>query len=172
VLKNIKLCCILLFLSAILCGCGYSMGNLGNPQIKTIAIAPIKNQTYIPNMSEKMRKVLHDRFQFDGSYKVVSMDRADCVLYGNIKAIEMTAYSTGYSKEGITYITQEFGLIIQFEFTIVVPGQTKPLLPSTEVAGQSIMQMPTDYYTAQQNAMEQASYQVAIMVVSASTENW
>lgn len=171
-LKNIKLYCLLLFLSVLVAGCGYSMGNLGNPQIKTIAIAHIKNQTYIPNMSEYMRKALHDRFQYDGSYKVVSIDRADCVLYGNIKKIEMTAYNTGYSKEGITYITNEFGLIIQFEFSIVVPGQSKPLLPNTEVAGQSIMQMPTDYYTAQQNAMKQACLQTAIMTVSASTENW
>ncbi|MCP4178174.1 MAG: hypothetical protein GY756_10435 [bacterium] len=170
--KNIKLYCILLTLSLILTGCGYSMGNLGNPQIQTIAIAPIKNQTYIPNMSESMRKALHERFQVDGSYKVVSMGKADCILYGNIKKVEMTAYDTGYSKEGITYITHEFGLIIQFEFSIVVPGQSKPLIPNTEVAGQSIMQMPTDYYTAQQSAMKQASLQTAIMVVSAATENW
>ena len=36
-------------------GCGYHLGDIGNPQLKSIAVAPIDNETYEPNASAFMR---------------------------------------------------------------------------------------------------------------------
>ena len=71
------LACFIILISA---GCGYNVSTIQNPQIKSIAIAPIKNESVMPNVSEFMRNALAEAFQVDGSYKVSNQYEADCIL--------------------------------------------------------------------------------------------
>ncbi len=89
--KNIRIfcgmaACLLVFLST--SSCGYRVGSLMHPQIKTVAIADVKNETTEVLASAIMRKLLAERFQFDNSLKIVSLDKADCIVYCRIKGIE------------------------------------------------------------------------------------
>ena len=75
---------VLLITAAVLLmtgGCGYRFGTMGHPQIKTIAIAAVKNDTTVYNLSAIMRNVLVEQFMLDGTLKVVSEKKADCILF-------------------------------------------------------------------------------------------
>ena len=55
----------LLLLALFFSGCGYRIGNLGHPQLKSVAIAPVVNDTLAYNASAEMRGQLAERFQVD-----------------------------------------------------------------------------------------------------------
>ncbi|MEG2075255.1 MAG: hypothetical protein RRY34_02040, partial [Victivallaceae bacterium] len=63
--RNIILssCTLILMLCA---GC-YHMGSMMHPDVKTIAIAPVVNETTAYNASINMRKALLEQFMRDGS---------------------------------------------------------------------------------------------------------
>ena len=84
--------CILFLLSS---GCGYHMGSLAHPQLKTVAIAPVVNDTVLPYISATMRDELAARFMVDGTYKVVDMDEADMIVF--VKVNTYTVRETGVS---------------------------------------------------------------------------
>jgi len=65
-------------------GCGYRVGSLMHPQIKSIAIAPVSNDTMLYNASAQMRGALAECFQTDGSLKVAGEGTADCILYAKV----------------------------------------------------------------------------------------
>jgi hypothetical protein len=153
-------------------GCGYNVGNISNPQIKTIALAPIKNECVLPNMSEYMRNALSEAFEVDGSYDIKNMYTADCILYGRISDAEVTAVDIRSSTGGTTFVTREFNMAITFEFTVVIPGQANALVPTTSVQGNAQYSVPVDQFVAQQNGIKQASWDAANKVVWSCTESW
>ena len=69
---------------SLLCGCGYRIGTMGHPQIHTIAIAPVKNDTTVYNLAWILRNVLVEQFMLDGTLKAVDEKKADCILYARI----------------------------------------------------------------------------------------
>lgn len=165
---------VLLFSLLFLTSCGYHVGSIAHPQIKTIAIAPVKNETYIPNAAECMRQALSESFQKDGSWKVKGMNEADCIMYARVLDIKISAtnITANKSNSSITYMTSLFSMAITLEFTVIIPGRSKPLIATTQVSDSTQYQVPADIYTAQQSALQQACYMVATRAVSASTEAW
>ena len=161
--------CFVILLSA---GCGYNVGTISNPQIHSIAIAPIKNESIMPNVSEFMRNALAEAFQVDGSYKVKSMHEADCILYGRVTDIKVTAVDIRSSTGGTIFVTREFSMSISFEFTVIIPGQANALIPTTRVSGSAQYSVPVDQFVAQQNGIKQASWVVANEVVWDCAESW
>lgn len=165
---------VCVFSLLLLTSCGYHMGSIAHPQIKTIAIAPIKNETYIPNASEYMRQALSESFQKDGSWKVKEVNEADCIMYARVLDIKISAtnITSNKSNTSITYMTALFTMAITLEFTVIIPGRSKPLIATTQVSDSTQYQVPADIYTAQQSALQQACYMVAMTAVSATTEAW
>lgn len=157
-----------------LTSCGYHMGSIAHPQIKSIAIAPVKNETYVPNAAEYMKQALAESFHKDGSWKVKGMNEADCIIYARVLDIKITAtnITSNRSNTSITYMTSLFTMNITLEFTVIVPGRSKPLIATTQTCNSTQYQVPADLYTAQQSALQQACYMVAMNAVSATTEAW
>ena len=156
----------------ILSGCGYSLGTNANPQIKTIAIASIKNDTYEINVASTMKQALIDRFNFDGAYKIKNMYNADAVLYGRIKGIDVTAANILTAPGGVTTITKTFGISVNFEFTLIIPGRGQPVISPTSVSGSAQFQVPVDLFPARQEGLEQACRDAAEQVVWRCSEGW
>lgn len=163
---------IALILLLTLTSCGYHVGSIAHPQIRTIAFSPVVNETYLPNVSEYMRQALSEAFQKDGSWKVVSIEKADCIMYGRIVNVTTTAPNIAISAGSITYMTNQFGLTLTYEFTVIVPGRPQPLVSTTQVIGSVQYQVPVDYYVAQQEALQSACYQTALDAVYATVEAW
>ncbi|HBM15918.1 MAG TPA: hypothetical protein DD381_06200 [Lentisphaeria bacterium] len=169
-----KLVKLFLFSSVIIIisSCGYHSGSIAHPQIRTIAFSPVINETYLPLGSAYMRQSLSEAFQRDGSWKVVSIEKADCIMYSRIVNVVIAAPDITIPQNSINYFTTQFGITVYFEFTIIIPGRPQPLVPTTQVSGQVQYQVPVDYYVSQEVAFQQACYEAALNAASTSTESW
>ena len=104
--KHLAYFVVFVFSLLLLTSCGYHIGSIAHPQIKTIAIAPVKNETYIPNAAEYMRQALSESFQKDGSWKVKEMNEW---LNNSVKPVVMEKNKLGkvlngfLKKEGVNF---------------------------------------------------------------------
>ena len=171
-MKKFMLITVSGFIVLLLSGCGYHLGTFANPQIKTIAIAPITNDTIQISASALMRQALIDRFHFDGAYKTANMHTADAVLYGKITSIEFTAANILTATDGVTFMTKEFGVTLEFSYSVVIPGRSTPVVPQTSVSESVQFQVPVDLFPARQSGIKQAARTVAEKVVWRCTEGW
>ncbi len=156
----------------LLSGCGYHMGSLMHPQIKTIAIAPIKNNTLEPYGSAAMRAALCEQFQFDGSLKVVSLEKADCILYGRITQVTSKGTIDDSYDNKQTYRPSEWEVTIEFEFEVVIPGRKKPLVNKRVVAGSAKYQVMADQAVTRRRGLKQACINAARDTVVYTVEAW
>ena len=101
--RNLALCFLVLgcALSGVSCGY-YHMGSMMHPQIKTIAISTIRNDTREPLLTELARTQIAARFQSDNSLKLVSKEEADCILYVRLVSVSnsMRRYKPSYEDAG------------------------------------------------------------------------
>ena len=163
----------LLFLSLfLLSGCGYHMGSMMHPQIKTIAIAEIVNDTREPLLTAVMRNQLAAQFQFDNSLSLKTKDQADCVLYCRITKIESRTIRTSSTDDDRTYRPSEFQISITAEFTVLIPGKSEPLVAKRTVSASSNYQYNADPNVGRYYGMRQAAYNLANLIVQYTTEAW
>ena len=75
-------------------GCGYTLqGNLPD-HLKTVSVPVFKNQTTEPGAENTITAAVINAFTTNGRLKVVSVDRADRILDGEV---------TGYQVQSLTY---------------------------------------------------------------------
>ncbi|OGV59142.1 MAG: hypothetical protein A2X49_02280 [Lentisphaerae bacterium GWF2_52_8] len=154
-------------------GCGYHMGSLMHPQIKTIAIAPVTNNTMEYNLSAYMRQALSEEFCRDASLKVKSQEQADCILYCKVTKVKNTSTGMEDSTDNeITYRPAEWSIELTVEFTVVIPGRPEPLITTREVTQAATYQVMNDQVTARTNGLKQACRSVSEDVVEFTTEAW
>ena len=60
-------------------GCGYKFGSTMHPQITSVAVAPVTNETLSYNASAVLRQKLTELFTTDGSLKLKSIGNADTI---------------------------------------------------------------------------------------------
>ena len=161
----------LLFLPLLFCtSCGYRMGSMMHPQIKSIAIAPVKNSSREVLASVVMRKLLAERFMFDGSLKLTTMDKADCIVYCQINSVSQSAVA--WDEDDEEDRPSEFNLTVNGEFTVLLPGKTVPLVKKRSVSGSCTYQFLTDPAVGKESGLTQACLQMANMIVQYTTEAW
>jgi hypothetical protein len=153
-------------------GCGYQMGSIMHPQIKTIAIAPIKNETLEPYGSAAMRGALCEQFVVDGSLKVTSLEKADCILYGRITNVKARGTLEDAFDNGQTYRAAEWTATVTFEFEVVIPGRKKPLIEKRIVSGTAQFQVMADQQATRRRGMKQACADAARQAVIYTVEAW
>ena len=161
----------LLFLPLLFCtSCGYRMGSMMHPQIKSIAIAPVKNSSREVLASVVMRKLLAERFMFDGSLKLTTMDKADCIVYCQINSVSQRAVA--WDEDDEEDRPSEFNLTVNGEFTVLLPGKTVPVVKKRSVSGSCTYQFLTDPAVGKESGLTQACLQMANMIVQYTTEAW
>ena len=153
-------------------GCGYHIGSLMHPQIKTIAIAPVKNKTLAYHLAADMRGLLSERFMVDGSLKVKSLKTADCILYAKVITVQFSEAAYVSRDDGDNYHANEWSVTIGVEFTVIIPGRKQPLLSTRTVSGTSKFQGLGDIETGRSQGVKQACYDAATKVVQYTTEGW
>lgn len=153
-------------------GCGYHVGSIMHPQIKSIAIAPIKNETIEPLAAAQMRQALSEQFQLDSSVKVKDMETADCILYGRIVEVETTSTSDISTDNDFTFRAAEWGVTVEMEYTVVIPGRQKPLVDTRSITGSASYQHLSDHETTRRRGIYQACREAAEKVVEDITEGW
>lgn len=161
-----------LALAASVSSCGYHMGSMAHPQIKSIAIAPVKNDTLEPLVSAIMRQELCEQFQVDGSLKVKSIDEADCILYCIVKKIETPNVTWHSTDRQVTYRPYQFTITIQAEFSVVMPGRGDPVIQSRTIQESATYNVTSDPQQGRSNGVKQACYNDARKIVQYTVEAW
>lgn len=174
-MKNFKL--TLAAAAIILCGiictsCGYHMGSMMHPQIKTIAIDTIKNDTREPLLTTVARQQIASQFQFDNSLALKEKDDADCILYCRIISVTNRAIRYDSEDNDKTYRPNEFSITVKAEFTVLVPGRSEPLIKKRTVTGSAYYQYNVDPAVGKYYGMKQACYNMAREMVEYTTEAW
>ena len=158
----------------LLCGCGYRIGTMGHPQIKTIAIAPVKNDTTLYNAAWILRNVLVEQFMLDGTLKVVSEKEADCILYARINESSVSEVTSThrYNRSDSSFQPHEWKITVKAEYSVIIPGRKDPLIPLRNVSGSANFQAPGDVDSARRRGAAQACRETAVEIVEFTTEAW
>ncbi|MBR6241611.1 MAG: hypothetical protein IKQ82_09175 [Lentisphaeria bacterium] len=170
---SLALCFLVLgcALSGVSCGY-YHMGSMMHPQIKTIAISTIRNDTREPLLTELARTQIAARFQSDNSLKLVSKEEADCILY--VRLVDVTTsvsrYNPGYEED--EYRPAEFHLTINAEMEVLIPGRSEPLIRKRTVTGIANYQYNVDPQVGKYYGMRLASFDLGGEIVQYTTEAW
>ena len=153
--------------------CGYyHMGSMMHPQIKTIAISTIRNDTREPLLTELARAQIAARFQSDNSLKLVSKEEADCILYVRLVSVStsMRRYRASYEDE--EYRPAEFHVNLSAEMEVLIPGRSEPLIKKRTVTGSANYQYNVDPQVGRYYGMRQACYDLGNEIVEYTTEAW
>ena len=174
-MKIHKFVCFAIGLSLLLfaSGCGYQIGSLMHPQIKTIAIAPVVNDTLAYNASAEMRNLLSEQFMRDGSLKVVSLSKADCQVFVRITQVAFSEITErSYDDEDEIFVPDEWQVTVNAEFSVIIPGRREPLIPRRVVNGRANFQAPGDMDASRRRGILQACREAARQVVEFTTTAW
>ena len=153
--------------------CGYyHMGSMMHPQIKTIAISTIRNDTKEPLLTELARTQIAARFQSDNSLKLVSKEEADCILYVRLVNVtsSMLRYNPGYEED--EYRPAEFRVNLSAEMEVLIPGRSEPLIRKRTVSGFANYQYNVDPQVGRYYGLRQACYDLGGEIVEYTTEAW
>lgn len=162
----------LLALTVCLTSCGYHMGSMMHPQIKSIAIAEVRNDTKEPLLTPVLRNQLAGRFQFDNSLVLKSKATADCILYCRVLKVSTVSIREDSADGEETYRPSEFEIKIEAEFSVLIPGKSKPLIPGRKVSASAKYQYNADPNEGKYYGMRQCAYNLANKIVEYTTEAW
>ena len=167
--------CGLALLSAMLMtfsGCGYRVGNLMHPQIKTVAVAPIANETLVYNLAPQLRNLLIECFQTDGSLKVVTEKQADCIVYAKVTNIRFREVAWSKRNKDDDFLPNQWQVTLTVSMAVMMPGRATPLLSERKISGSSYFSGSPDLETSRTYAVRQAGYEAAKKMVTQLTEAW
>ncbi len=151
-------------------GCNYRAGSIAHPQIKTIAIAAVINETTSYNASAQMRGMLCDQFMFDGSLKIKDLTSADCILYAKILDLTSQEIADQTYNNNITYRPAEWKITVKAEFSVIIPGRKDALVEKRSVEGSANYQVQADQETNRQRGIMMACREAARQMVQYTTE--
>lgn len=157
--------------AVILTGCGYRFGSLMHPQITSVAVAPVVNETLVYNASAVLRQKLTELFTTDGSLKLKTIGNADCIVYARIKKVSYKE-SSGHISDDDEFLPNEWIVTADVEFSVIIPGRAKPLIGPRTVSGTAQFVSDADLENARTNGMRQAMFDAARSIVSNITEAW
>ena len=109
------------------------MGNIMHPQVKSIAIAQIDNNSSEPFVATYLKQALAEQFQVDGSLKLEDLRNADCILYAKVLNVETTGIGQDSANSQTTYRPASWSVSVEFEWTVLIPGRAEPLISRMSV---------------------------------------
>ena len=170
--KLLSTICAAALLALVSGGCGYRFGSLMHPQIDSIAIAPVVNETAAYNVGPQVRGLLCETFQQDGSLQLKRESNADCILYARVTDIKFSksSWSSLYNEEN--YVPTEWKVTLTIEYSVVIPGDLKPLISKRTANGSATFMTGADMETGRMNGVRQAAFDAAKNIVHAVTEGW
>ena len=173
-MKNIHIPVAVAFsaLSLLLGGCGYRCGNLMHPQIKTVAIAPVVNETLAYNAAPQVRALLCERFQTDGSLKLVDEKNADCIVYARVTNVRYNEVSWSKTMDDDKFEPNQWRVSISIQYTVMLPGRANPLINQRDVSGSALFTSGPDLEISRSSALRQAAFEASKNIVTSVTEAW
>ena len=91
-------------------GCGYRVGSILPLDIHSVAIPTFINKTMQPGIETSITNAVIERFQIDGTLRVVNKNDADTLLVGEL---------ISYKREPLRYAGKDYGNVVEYRLTIV-----------------------------------------------------
>lgn len=157
--------------AVIVSGCGYRIGYMGHPQLSTVAVAPVANDTLSYNAAAVLRQKLSEVFTTDGTMKLKTITSADCIVYAKITKVTYTENS-GHLNNDDDFMPSEWRVTAEVEFSVVIPGRGKPLVGPKKITGSAEFINDADLENARLNGLAQALFKASQTIVSNVTEAW
>lgn len=162
---------LLLSLALLLNGCaGYTLGPATPGYLKhihSIAIPTFGNATLVPRIEVLVTSTVIKQFHQDGTFKIVSADRADATLKAEITGVSR---SPARSVRGNVLSTTEFNLVLSVRYSLV--GRDGSVLAPGGVTGTTNFFVGTDVNTDERQALPLAAEELARHLVSQLSEGW
>lgn len=163
--------CFALAATLVFSSCGYQLGD-SKPtpmrSVRTLAVPTFINRTYENRIEVLAADTVVKQFQQDGTYAIVSENRADAILYGTITAVDRRSVRPVLSN---VLATREFELIVRIEFEVVERVTGRVLLKGNAI-GQTPFFTSPDLQQDEQQAIPLALQQAAVTIVSKVSEGW
>lgn len=159
-------------------GCAhYHTGSVMHPQVHSIAIARVRNQTDEPRLATQLQDKLRAAFMLDHSLAVVDdPSQADSLLEARVLKYEYVAAGStsnqATNKSQRAFVTNLYQVIVTVEFTVKLPDRAEPLLSTRGVTGTAEFTDLADLEIARRQAFGVALAEAARRVVSGVTEAW
>lgn len=163
----------------LLAGCSsYHAGSLMHPQIKTLAIGEFRNDTEEAFLTAALRQKLADAFTVDGSVRVVARDRADVIVRGTIKRLDLESVASRRLSEKSrdenrdNYQTSIYRVTVDVTWELVLPDRRRPVLDPRPAKGVAEFSSLPDYHVARNEALRRAMADAAEQIRSGVVEGW
>lgn len=170
---------LLVAFTVVLAGCaGYKTGNIKHPQIDSIAVAAVQNTTNYPGVRVELQKRLRAAVQADGSYKLKDSKVSDCVVHARVVNARTDGVGAAYRSDNKDDDSNEdygstiYRVTLEIEYTVLVPGQERPLIPLTKVSGQGRFTEMGDIEVARRVAAGLAATDASKQIIAGITEAW
>ncbi len=153
-------------------GCGYHWGSIMHPQVKSIAIAPVVNETTAYNVASDMRMMLAEQFMLDGSLELTSLETSDCILETRVLGVKFTEIDDDSYDASVIYRPSEWRVEVEAEFKVIIPGTREPLVKTRKVVGRALFKSQADMETNRIQATRMACAEAAKLIIIYTTEAW
>ena len=165
---SVLLSLTMLFLSA----CDYyHVGSLMHPQIKSIAIGDVINDTAAYNASYRLKQLLAEEFMTDGSLELANRRVADAIIFARIISVGFSSITNKEKGDGIKHPI-EWRVRVVVEYSAIVPGEKNPLVKS-RVNGEAYCQATANTADEmRQRAIMMACRNAAQKIVQSTVEAW
>lgn len=160
-----------LILTVLLGGCGYHLGEIRPTpmrSVRTLAVPTFKNRTYEPRVEVLLANALIRQLQMDGTYKIVSDESADAVLYCTLNRAERRSIRSVVTN---VLATSEFELILEAAFE-VQDRVTGEILLSGTAKGKTTFFPTGDIQTDERQAISVAASRLGVSITSRVAEGW
>ena len=157
---------------------GYHVGNLKHPDIDSIAVMPVENESNRPQLSIDIQSGLRMAIQGDGTYKLKDSKHADCIIYAKVLEGRTIGVGTTYradsknNDDGNNYGTTMYKYMVTVEYTVLLPGQNRPLIKTAVVTGENRFSAMPDIEQSRVLAAKIAADDAAKTIISNITEAW
>ena len=160
--------------AVMLCGCGYRIGFIGHPQIKSMGVAPVTNETLSYNAAGVLRSLLCERIMNDGTYKLLRESQADCILYAKVLKVDYSerTWSSNNNHNAGEFFPEYYKVTATVEYSVVIPGRVKPLIGPAKVKGTAMFDHVIDLEHARNVAAKYALWDATKKIIDKCTETW
>lgn len=171
---NFKLLIAAVAAAFMLCGCGYRIGFMGHPQIKSLGVAPVSNETLSYNASGVLRALLCERITNDGTYQLRSESEADCILYAKVLKVNFSerSWSSNNNHNSGEFFPDYYRVSATVECSVIIPGRVKPLIGPFRVTGRTMIDHIIDLEHARNIGVKYALWEATKKIIDRCTETW
>ena len=162
------LCAMLMTLCS---SCGYHIGFIKHPQIDSLAVAPVINQTTSYNAASDMRMMMSEVIMQDGTYKLADQKYADGILFLTVTSIAFTEFDDASVERDRQYKPSEWRTTVKVSYKLLIPGSGKPIITGT-ARGSAQFQASVDLESVRLRSARQACYEADKKIIYQVSEGW